>query len=120
VNLTNYLVLSVASPLTYQVRLSTARAACGEIRRKFWLWSCFIHSLLVGHIQILSHVKTIAVLSLGFAIFGYQVTMQGVIGILLALVGVMAYGELKRREAAEAVSQAVTMQLTNEREKSPA
>lgn len=67
VNVSNYMVLRLTGPLTYQV---------------------------------LGHVKTILILVLGFAFFG-QATPDPkmVVGICLAMVGVVWYTELKRRGA---------------------
>lgn len=47
--------------------------------------------------QVLGHLKTILILVLGFVVFQYQSNMRAVIGILVALGGVIAYTELKRR-----------------------
>lgn len=50
--------------------------------------------------QVLGHLKTIMILVLGFVIFKYQSDAKSVLGIVIALGGVVAYTELKRKGAA--------------------
>jgi solute carrier family 35 protein E3 len=47
--------------------------------------------------QVLGHLKTILILVLGFVVFKYKSNARAVVGILIALGGVIAYTELKRR-----------------------
>jgi len=48
--------------------------------------------------QVLGHLKTILILFWGFTVFKKPVDMRNVIGIGVALIGVIGYTELRRRE----------------------
>lgn len=47
--------------------------------------------------QVLGHLKTVLILVLGFVVFRYKAEPRALLGIVIALVGVIAYTELKRR-----------------------
>jgi solute carrier family 35 protein E3 len=49
--------------------------------------------------QVLGHLKTILIIIIGFVLFNKAVDMRNVIGITIAMAGVIAYTELKRRES---------------------
>ena len=49
--------------------------------------------------QVLGHLKTIMILVLGFVVFHYESNQRVILGIVVALVGVIAYTEIKRRNA---------------------
>lgn len=49
--------------------------------------------------QVLGHLKTILILILGFLFFNKQLDYRNVIGIVVAMVGVIAYTEINRRMA---------------------
>lgn len=49
--------------------------------------------------QVLGHLKTILILLLGFLLFGKSTNPQNIIGICIAMVGVISYTEVKRRMA---------------------
>lgn len=49
--------------------------------------------------QVLGHLKTILILVLGFLFFNKTVDMRNVLGIIIAMVGVIAYTEVRRRQA---------------------
>lgn len=48
--------------------------------------------------QVLGHLKTVLILVLGVVIFNKEVDVQNVIGVVMAMAGVVAYTEIKRRE----------------------
>jgi solute carrier family 35, member E3 len=48
--------------------------------------------------QVLGHLKTIFILILGFVLFQKVVDYRNIIGIVIAMVGVIAYTEIKRQE----------------------
>lgn len=50
--------------------------------------------------QVLGHLKTIMILVLGFVIFKYESNPRVTFGIMVALIGVIAYTEIKRRGSA--------------------
>ena len=50
--------------------------------------------------QVLGHMKTILILVLGVVLFNKAVEFQNVVGIVVAMAGVVAYTEIKRRESA--------------------
>ena len=47
----------------------------------------------------MGHLKTILILFWGFTVFKRNVDVRNVVGIAVALVGVVGYTEVKRREA---------------------
>ena len=49
--------------------------------------------------QVLGHLKTVLILVLGVVLFNKAVDMQNVLGVVIAMAGVVAYTEIKRREA---------------------
>jgi len=49
--------------------------------------------------QVLGHLKTVCILVLGFTVFMKPVDVRNVIGILIAMVGVISYTEVRRRDA---------------------
>jgi len=49
--------------------------------------------------QVLGHLKTVLILVLGFTTFNKPVDMRNVLGIIVAMVGVIAYTEIRRRQA---------------------
>merc|ERR1711968_82411 len=49
--------------------------------------------------QVLGHLKTILILVLGFLFFNKTVDMRNVLGIIIAMAGVIAYTEVRRRQA---------------------
>jgi solute carrier family 35 protein E3 len=49
--------------------------------------------------QVLGHMKTVLILVLGFLFFNRSLDMRNVFGIGVAMVGVVAYTEIKRRES---------------------
>jgi solute carrier family 35 protein E3 len=53
--------------------------------------------------QVLGHLKTILILFWGFTVFKKAVDLRNVIGIAVALIGVIAYTEVRRREVARPV-----------------
>jgi solute carrier family 35 protein E3 len=56
--------------------------------------------------QVLGHLKTILIIILGFVCFNKHADMRNLIGITIAMGGVIAYTELKRRQSAP--SQAIS------------
>ncbi len=48
--------------------------------------------------QVLGHLKTVLILVLGVIIFNKAVDYQNIFGVVVAMVGVVAYTEIKRRE----------------------
>merc|ERR1712146_202518 len=48
--------------------------------------------------QVLGHLKTILILVLGFTVFNKQLDARNCLGITIAMVGVIAYTEIKRRQ----------------------
>lgn len=50
--------------------------------------------------QVLGHMKTVLILILGFTVFNKPLDLRNVIGIVIAMVGVVAYTEVKRRQSA--------------------
>lgn len=65
VNISNYLVLGMTSPLTYQV---------------------------------LGHLKTVLIIVIGFVMFNKQADMRNITGIGIAMFGVIAYTEVRRKQ----------------------
>eukprot|EP01040_Poterioochromonas_malhamensis_P002104 gene2104-2243_t len=49
--------------------------------------------------QVLGHLKTVLILVLGFTVFQKPVDTRNITGIVIALVGVIAYTEIRRRQA---------------------
>eukprot|EP00606_Chrysophyceae_sp_TOSAG23-5_P000656 GSChrysophyteH2.ASY1.ANO1.803.1 assembled CDS len=47
--------------------------------------------------QVLGHLKTILIILLGFVMFGKKPEIRNVLGIFVAMLGVIAYTEVKRR-----------------------
>eukprot|EP00605_Chrysophyceae_sp_TOSAG23-4_P002438 GSChrysophyteH1.ASY1.ANO1.2697.1 assembled CDS len=47
--------------------------------------------------QVLGHLKTVLILVLGFTMFGKEPDLRNALGILIAMLGVIAYTEVKRR-----------------------
>jgi len=54
--------------------------------------------------QIVGHLKTVLVFLLGFAFFNTELDYRNVLGILICLIGVFIYSEIKRKEAMEETS----------------
>eukprot|EP01033_Poteriospumella_lacustris_P008417 gene8418-6078_t len=50
--------------------------------------------------QVLGHLKTVLILVLGFTVFQKPVDSRNVVGILIAMLGVIGYTELRRRQSA--------------------
>ena len=48
--------------------------------------------------QVLGHLKTVLILILGVVIFHKEIDYQNVLGVMVAMGGVVAYTEIKRRE----------------------
>ena len=48
--------------------------------------------------QVLGHLKTILILVLGFTVFNKPLDLRNCMGITIAMVGVIAYTEIKRRQ----------------------
>lgn len=53
--------------------------------------------------QVLGHLKTVLILILGFVFFNKHVDMRNVLGIIIAMVGVIAYTEVRRRQSMKPV-----------------
>eukprot|EP01039_Chlorochromonas_danica_P010665 gene10665-11832_t len=53
--------------------------------------------------QVLGHMKTILILVLGFLMFKKALDMRNVLGIVVAMVGVIAYTEVRRQQASTVV-----------------
>ncbi|CAM9472510.1 unnamed protein product [Chrysoparadoxa australica] len=53
--------------------------------------------------QVLGHLKTMFILMLGFTIFGNPIDGRNILGIVIALVGVIMYTEVKRRGGGKVV-----------------
>jgi len=53
--------------------------------------------------QVLGHMKTVLILILGFTVFKKPIDIRNVIGITIAMVGVVSYTEIRRRESAKPV-----------------
>jgi solute carrier family 35 protein E3 len=49
--------------------------------------------------QVIGHLKTCLILVLGFVVFKYPVVMRNLAGIVLAMVGMIWYTEVKRTES---------------------
>jgi len=56
--------------------------------------------------QVVGHFKTILILVLGFVAFSQQVNYTNLFGVSVAVVGMILYGEIKRREGAQSSSSA--------------
>jgi solute carrier family 35 protein E3 len=56
--------------------------------------------------QVVGHFKTILILVLGYVAFSQQVNYTNLFGVSVAVVGMILYGEIKRREGAAASSSA--------------
>jgi len=54
--------------------------------------------------QVLGHLKTVLILVLGFLMFGKEVNMRNLMGIFVAMLGVIAYTEVKRRSPSPSLS----------------
>jgi solute carrier family 35 protein E3 len=52
---------------------------------------------------VLGHLKTILILVLGFTVFNKKVDIRNAIGIFIAMAGVVAYTEIRRRESTPSV-----------------
>jgi len=77
------------------------------------LLSCFLalgvnitNYLVLGKLgplpyQVVGHFKTVLILILGFVLFNKELDVRNVIGIIIAMVGVIAYGEVKRKESSQ-------------------
>jgi solute carrier family 35 protein E3 len=52
--------------------------------------------------QVLGHLKTVLILILGFIMFNKHVDMRNILGITLAMAGVMWYTEVRRKETNKA------------------
>ena len=65
--------------------------------------------------QVLGHLKTVLILVLGVVLFNKTVNIQNVVGIVVAMAGVVAYTELKRREETSGVK-TVTVNNSNSQE----
>ena len=59
-------------------------------------------------LQVLGHVKTLLIFTIGFAVFGSPVTPRNVIGMLVAFVSVVAYSYFKSTSAAPVESAAAS------------
>lgn len=53
--------------------------------------------------QVLGHLKTVLILVLGFTVFQKPIDMRNVIGIVVAMVGVVSYTEVRRRASSTPV-----------------
>jgi len=51
--------------------------------------------------QVLGHLKTVLILILGFAVFNKELDARNGMGICVAMIGVVAYTEVKRKESAD-------------------
>eukprot|EP00597_Dinobryon_sp_UTEXLB2267_P001617 CAMPEP_0170075670 /NCGR_PEP_ID=MMETSP0019_2-20121128/12773_1 /TAXON_ID=98059 /ORGANISM="Dinobryon sp., Strain UTEXLB2267" /LENGTH=258 /DNA_ID=CAMNT_0010286803 /DNA_START=161 /DNA_END=937 /DNA_ORIENTATION=+ len=49
--------------------------------------------------QVLGHLKTILILVLGFTTFNKPIDMRNLLGIVIAMIGVIAYTEVRRRQS---------------------
>ena len=49
--------------------------------------------------QVLGHLKTVLILVLGFAMFNNPVDSRNIVGIVIAMAGVVLYTEIKRRQS---------------------
>lgn len=49
--------------------------------------------------QVLGHLKTVLILVLGFTFFNKTIDMRNIMGIVIAMIGVVAYTEVRRRQA---------------------
>jgi solute carrier family 35 protein E3 len=67
------------------------------------------------YVQVLGHVKTILILLLGFVLFNKQVDCRQATGIVIAMVGVIAYTELKRAPISKVVP---PLQIVNDEDSS--
>lgn len=57
--------------------------------------------------QVLGHLKTIFIIILGIVVFKKPVDGRNIIGVIIAMIGVVCYTEIKRREIALAHSTAI-------------
>lgn len=64
--------------------------------------------------QVLGHLKTVLILVLGVVIFHKEVDSQNVLGVLVAMVGVVAYTEIKRRETEAQKAQSLAASTSQE------
>lgn len=55
--------------------------------------------------QVLGHFKTVCILVLGFTVFNKPVDSRNVVGIVVAMAGVITFTEIKRRTSTQAVLQ---------------
>jgi len=58
--------------------------------------------------QVLGHLKTVMILVLGFTVFAKPVDGRNIVGISIALVGVIAYTEIRRRQASPTLPMTVS------------
>lgn len=54
--------------------------------------------------QVLGHMKTILILVLGFLVFNKPVDSRNLIGIMVAMGGVVSYTEIKRRQTTSSIT----------------
>ncbi|CAE7788227.1 UXT3, partial [Symbiodinium microadriaticum] len=52
---------------------------------------------------VLGHLKTILILILGFTVFNKQLDLRNVIGVFIAMCGVISYTEVRRRQSPSAL-----------------
>jgi len=49
--------------------------------------------------QVLGHLKTVLILVLGFTVFHKPIDTRNIIGVIIAMIGVVAYTEVRRRQS---------------------
>jgi solute carrier family 35 protein E3 len=64
--------------------------------------------------QVLGHFKTVLILVLGFTVFNKPIDIRNVIGILIAMFGVIAYTEIRRRQSPAMPTLPVTRQKSQD------
>lgn len=67
--------------------------------------------------QVLGHMKTVCVLVLGWLLFDSEMTLKNILGMVIAIVGMMVYswaGEIEKKAANAMVIPQIKNQLSDE------
>lgn len=93
--LTNYITFDLYTGVLFRIMLTCVFALVVNVS----------NYLVIGKTspltyQVVGHFKTVSLLVISFMLFSYPVDFKNVLGIMIALGGVISYTEIKRREAA--------------------
>jgi hypothetical protein len=106
VNLTNFLVTKHTSPLTLQVTHGSSvfchvcRASCSALLYTLLgilQLTCHVLRLVLWSLQVLGNAKGAVAVVVSILIFRNPVTVMGMLGYGVTIVGVVLYGEAKKR-----------------------